>query len=338
MKKAALIGCGGRGRAHAEAFPKDAGAVLAAAADLRLEAAEALAAEFAPDARAYSDHQDMLASERPDIVAVSLWTPLHLPVLIDCIDAGVKAVMMEKPMAPTWHECREMKDLAARSGIILAFSHQRRYAKGNLLVRRLVSEGRLGRIIALHLFSPPNMLDCGTHTLDQAMSFMDESPVKWVLGAGDVSKELRWFDVDAECMACAQLVFENGARATIQCGGPDMDIWGGVRLLGEKGLIDVYWDGEISRCVLFDEPGFALPEAEPDSGQQHMEAYWRDVLACMDSGDEPQTSASRALRAAEAIYAYYISLRERRRVELPIPDDTGSPFREMLEAGEVIRR
>lgn len=83
----------------------------------------------------------MLAAEKPEVVALCLWTKYHLPVFKDCVDAGVKAVMMEKPMAVTYGECREMAALAEKSGVQLSFAHQRRFSPKNFLVRRLIREG-----------------------------------------------------------------------------------------------------------------------------------------------------------------------------------------------------
>lgn len=335
MINAALIGCGARGKSHAAGFRGLKDARITSLADINPASSEALKAEFElADAAVYQDHRELLAAEKPDAVCIVLWPHLHLPVFRDCVEAGVKAVLCEKPMAPTWEEYQEMARLAEESGVILAFSHQRRYALGNRMVRKLVAEGVIGKPLHLHLFSPPNTLDCGTHTFDQAMSFLGEAKPKWVLGQVDATKEIAWFNVQADSMSVGQVLFEGGVRASLQFGGPDMDIWGGVRITGEKGFFDVFWDGEVSRAVIYDDPAWTFPEVGEDSGDAHMARYVEDVLTCMRDGGEPDAGWRKALQAAELIFAFYESARVRARIELPLTGVKGNPFHDMLAAGE----
>jgi predicted dehydrogenase len=282
----------------------------------------------------YTNYQELLEQERPDIVIASLWTPLHLPVFRDCVEAGVKAVLSEKPMASTWGDCLEMARLAEQTGCQLTFCHQRRFAEGNLLVRRLIAEGVFGEIKRLDLYSPPNLLDCGTHTVDQALSFVNESPARWVLGAVDTSEVLNWFDVRAECMATGTLVLQNGVRAALQVGGPDMDIWGGVRVMGTKGFIDVLWGGNFGQAALYNQPDWQPPVVQ-DSDEAHMAGVVRNAVDCLESGEEPETSYLKALRASEIIFALYESVRRRARVELPLTDVLDNPLHSLLDTHDT---
>jgi predicted dehydrogenase len=273
----------------------------------------------------------MLAKERPDVIVTCLWTPFHPQVFRDCVRAGVKAVLSEKPMAPTWGECGEMARLADESRCQLTFSHQRRFAKGNLLVRQWIEEGRFGDIQRMDLYAPPNLLDCGTHSFDQALSFNRETPAKWALGAIDVSTMLNWFNVRAEGMATGLVVFANGVRATIQCGDPDKDMPTGVRVVGSKGFVEVGWDGDISRGAVYGDPSWK-PSAEAAKDEEVMTAYVRNSLDCLASGKEPELSHKKALRAAEIIFALYESVRRHARVALPLQTEDNA-FLTMLESG-----
>jgi predicted dehydrogenase len=328
--RAALIGCGGRGRAHAPGIMADERLQLVALADPNREAAEKFNAEYGFNATVYTDYQELLQQEKPEVVVACLWTPLHLPVYRDCAASGVKAVLSEKPMAPTWGECLEMAQIAESSGCQLTFSHQRRFAKGNQLVRRMIAEGIFGEIKRLDLYSPPNLLDCGTHTIDQALSYLDETPGRWVLGAVDTSEVLNWFNVRAECTAEGTVVFQNGVRANLQVGGPDMDMWGGVRVTGSEGFIEVLWGGEFKQAVIYDQPGWQPPKLE-DSDESHMIGLVRDAVDCLESGEEPQASWQKALRSAEIIFGLYESVRRRARVELPLTNVQDNPLHALLD-------
>jgi UDP-N-acetyl-2-amino-2-deoxyglucuronate dehydrogenase len=328
-----LIGCGGRGREHVVGLKADPRCKVVALADVKKEAADAINAEYELGAAVYTAHREMLAEVRPDVVVACLWTPLHLPVFRDCVEAGVRAVLSEKPMAPTWGDCQEIARLADESGCLLTFCHQRRFAAGNQLARKLIAEGRLGKLERMELSAPPNLLDCGTHTFDQALSFNGETPAKWVLGAVDTSELLDWFGVQAESMAVGTVVFENGVRASVQIGGPDLDLWGGVRVTGSDGFLEVTWDGEFRRAVVYADPTWQPPTWE-EPAELPMNGVIRNALDCLESGAEPELSYQKALRASEIIFAFYESVRRHARVSLPLTGVTDNPFLSMLAAGE----
>ena len=167
--RVAIIGCGGRGREHAGGLRADARCKVVALCDVKPDAAETLQADFGfADAAFYDDYAVMLREARPDVVAICLWTPLHRAAFEACIDAGIRAILSEKPMTPTWGESQAMSRIAEEAGCQLTFCHQRRFAVGNQLVRRLLAEGRIGKVERMDLYSPRHLLDCGTHTFDQA--------------------------------------------------------------------------------------------------------------------------------------------------------------------------
>lgn len=319
--KVAMIGCGKRARAAAKGLQADPRCQVAALADLSAEAAESLDKDFAFGAKTYLDHKELLEKERPEVVVSSLWTGLHLPIFRDCVAAGVKAVLSEKPMAPNWADCREMARLAESSGCQLTFCHQRRYAPGNLLARRLIEEGVFGEIRRMDLYAPCDLLDCGTHSVDQALSFNGETPAKWVIGAVDASEIGQHFGLNSEKMAYGLIVFENGVRATIQAKGPDRDMPTGLRVEGANGLLEVRWDGQFGQAVVFDKPEWQPPELPAHEPVEQMSDVVRDTLDCYERGVEPPLSHRKALRASEIIYALYESARRRRAVELPLAID-----------------
>jgi UDP-N-acetyl-2-amino-2-deoxyglucuronate dehydrogenase len=331
--RVAVLGCGGRGKEHVLGLVADSRVKIVALADVRTEACDALNCEFDLDAAIYADAEDLLCTERPDIAVIALWTGLHLPVFETCVKAGVRLVLCEKPMAATWCETQAIAKLADESGVVLTFCHQRRFATGNLAVREQIKAGRFGKIERMDLFSPPHLLDCGTHSVDQAMSFNDETPVKWVHGAVDLSSEVKFFGIPAEGMFTGMFVFENDVKATIRTGRLDMDIWGGVRVTGDKGFVEVFWDGEIKRAVVYKNPSWAFPEVKEDRSEQ-MVGTIRNAVDSLLSGAEPELSHKKALRAAEVLFALYESARRRERVTLPLEGVTGSPLFDMLAERE----
>ncbi|MBM7564053.1 Gfo/Idh/MocA family oxidoreductase [Paenibacillus sacheonensis] len=344
LYRTAFIGCGRRAHEHAAGVLADGRCEVVALSDLSTESADGMNDVFGFAAKIYTDHKEMLAKEKPDVVLICLWTPLHLPVFRDCAEAGVKAVLCEKPMSPTWGECLEMGRIADAHGCQLTFSLQRRFAKGNQSVRRLIKEGKIGRIVRMDLYSPPNLLDCGIHTFDQAISFMDETPARWVLGAVDTTETYNWFNVPSECGASGRIVFANGVQANVISGDIDTweptadkaKIWAGVRVYGTEGIIEVMWDGQLVGAVRYDDPSWK-PEMELSSMSDQMEGYVRHAIDCLGTGEEPEVSHVKALRASEMIFAIYESVRRHARVQLPLEGITDSPFITMLEQGQFAK-
>lgn len=331
--KAAVIGCGKRGRGNAKTIAAIERMEPVALVDPNIEAAEAVKSEFGFDAaRTYASHTEMLEAEKPDFCAICVWTGLHLEIFRDCAGAGVKAMFMEKPMAATWGESRRIAEIAEQTGCVLSFSHQRRFSRGNEIARELIAEGTFGDLIRMDLYSPKGLLDCGTHTLDQAFSYLgDEVGVKWVHGAIDISHIEEPFGIPEGIMCTGTMMYDNGILGNMYCSMPDADHWTGVKVFGTKGFMEFDWGGKVNKYAIYDRPDFQPPEIVEDRSDPMHKSY-ADILSAMDSGERNQLHYRNALRATEVIYAFYESIRTHRRIELPLTGVEGHPLVDMLAA------
>jgi predicted dehydrogenase len=329
--KAAVIGCGKRGQANARAIGQQQKLDLVALVDPVAEAAEQAKAEQGTETTAtYTDHREMLQRERPDLCVICVWTGLHLEIFRDCAEAGVTAVFMEKPVAGTWAECREIGEIADRTGCRLSISHQRRFHQGNMQARKMIADGLLGKIIRLDLFSPKGLLDCGTHSLDQAFSFLNDQPgVKWVHGAVDLSETFEAFAIPEAGMFTGTLMYDNGILGNIYCNVPGTDHPTGVKVFGTKGFMEFGWAGDINKFAIHDRPDFTPPEITEEKSDP-MTRSIEDVISSLESDHENELHYRKALRAAETIFAFYQSAVTHRRVELPLPPDTTHPLKDLL--------
>jgi predicted dehydrogenase len=185
--KFGLVGLGFHGsKAVAPSFyHRDAECVeLAAVCDI---SAAALDAFQQPVSGKFTDHRTMLADGGVDALYVAAGMDRHHGIVMDAIAAG-KHVVVEKPMAATLEQCREMTAAAQAAGVVLAVNFETRYSEQNEVLRRWITAGHFGRINALHFanlwdghksFGPvkerrarlmelAGALDCGIHKLDQA--------------------------------------------------------------------------------------------------------------------------------------------------------------------------
>ncbi len=135
----------------------------------------------------YDDYHVMLADATVDAVYVAVGMNRHRDIVFDALAAG-KHVLVEKPMAATAEQCREMIDAAEAAGRELAVNFESRFGEENAILRRWIADERFGCMEALHFsnmwdghksFGPvaerrarlmelAGALDCGIHKLDQA--------------------------------------------------------------------------------------------------------------------------------------------------------------------------
>ncbi len=97
----------------------------------------------------YRDTEAMLEEVKPDAAVLAVPNHLHVPVGLQCVAHGVH-IMVEKPLAPTVAEGRELVDAAREHGVLLAVGHHRRFDPSVTGARRLldpVCEDGIGQLL-----------------------------------------------------------------------------------------------------------------------------------------------------------------------------------------------
>ncbi|MGW5053035.1 Gfo/Idh/MocA family protein [Actinokineospora sp. NPDC004072] len=125
-----IIGLGVISRFYLAALGDSGPLRLAAVCDRR----RAALAPFRGEVRCYADHRDLIADGGLDGVVVTVPNDAHAAVCRDLLDAGIP-VCVEKPLATTVEDGRELVALAAARGTVLFTSFHRRY---NARVRDLL--------------------------------------------------------------------------------------------------------------------------------------------------------------------------------------------------------
>lgn len=139
-----LIGYGAWGQRHAKAIESTAGAELVAVS-ARSETSRASSQAAHPTVPVYGDYRDLLARDDVDIVDVVVPNYLHGPVAAAALEAG-KHVLLEKPMATTAAECRDLQALAAENRRLLMLGFELRLSELWGGVKKLIDDGELGEI------------------------------------------------------------------------------------------------------------------------------------------------------------------------------------------------
>ena len=325
-----IIGCGGRGKAHAEGYAASPRTQIVACADPVAESCSGFAEQFGVEAE-YSDHIEMLQAEQLDIVSICTWPHMHRPMVEAAArKSGVQAIHAEKPMAPTWGEARAMHDVCVANDTILTLCHQRRFGDTFRTARQLLREGAIGDLHRVE-GTCPNLFDWATHWFDMMFFYNDEAKAQWVMGQIDVASESSVFGVGVETSGLSLTRFENGVEGLMATGDVS-HVRLQVRLIGGNGMIEI-GGGEPLRLLTggnWESP--PLTDGVPGD-QQTIESV-RDLVACLESGEEPELSSHKAIRATELIFATYESSRRRARIELPLDTDD-SALLSMLAENQI---
>ena len=320
---------------HGPAYEKLANTTLVALCDLSTEALEAYAARFAPTAGLFTDYRAMLAEAELDVLSICAWPALHGEMVIAAAEAGVKAIHCEKPMAPTWGEAKRMAAVCAERGVQLTFDHQRRFNGPFRKAKELLAAGEIGQLLRIE-GQCPNLMDWGTHWFDMFFFYNDDQPAEWVLGQIDKRTDKEVFHLAMDDQGISWFGFANGVQATLYTGQYADQRGAQNRLIGSAGVIEVgAADGVNVRLMNATSQGWKVIEA-PDGlhGGSGFEGALADVVACLESGREPELAARKTLQSTEVIFATYESSRRRGRVDLPLTQED-SALLTMLEEGWI---
>ncbi len=95
----------------------------------------------------HKDWRELLAKDADKFDAVTIGTPdhMHAPMAVTALRLK-KHVYLQKPMAPTIHECRVIKAEAAKAGVITQLGNQGRSSIDDRTTVDLLRSGVIGRI------------------------------------------------------------------------------------------------------------------------------------------------------------------------------------------------
>ncbi|HND87354.1 MAG TPA: Gfo/Idh/MocA family oxidoreductase, partial [Saprospiraceae bacterium] len=88
-----------------------------------------------------------------DAVIISTPDNLHYGPCMAALRAGYD-VLLEKPIAPTERECRDILALAKKTGRVVAVCHVLRYAPYFIKLRELIQTGMLGELVSIQHMEP----------------------------------------------------------------------------------------------------------------------------------------------------------------------------------------
>ncbi|CAN5640106.1 Gfo/Idh/MocA family oxidoreductase [soil metagenome] len=275
MKKLgiALIGYGGIGRVHAQAYralpfhyglPADTIKIVGVATT-RPESAQKAAQEIGCEVWT-TDYHELLA--RPDVDVVDVCTPnyLHEEIVIAAALAG-KHIYCEKPLAMTVEAGRRMVTAVQQAGVKTQMTFNLRFFPAVMRARQLIDAGFLGEIFSFRgryyrssYISPDKPLswrlrkevsgggalfDLGSHILDLLYYLLGEyeavqATLETLIKQRPVSAgSTQTAPVDVDDIALMHVRLKNGTLGLVETSrmGTGFTNDGPVEIFGEKGAI-----------------------------------------------------------------------------------------------------
>jgi len=343
--RVAIVGTGAVATLHARSLARIEGADLVAVADVMPgRAAEFARAEAAPAtptgavriAAAYESLEQLLASERIDVVHLCTPPGVHAPQAVAAFAHGAH-VVAEKPPALSLDELQAMTDAAARAHRQFAVVFQQRTGSAAGHVKRLLDAGAFGRPLFATCstlwyrdagyYSVPwrgrwstegggTTLSHGIHQIDLLAYLLGD----WSRARAQLWRQAR--DVETEDVSTGTILFESGVVAQVSTSVVSPRETSSIRIDTEKATIEVdhlyghdrsNW--RITAAPTVDAAEAASWEFADDTEASGHDALLDAVYAALVSGAALPAVAAEPARALEIVTAFYASAREGGDVE-----------------------
>ena len=147
-KKLILIGGGNRGNSYTKiGMELDKFELIAIAEPLKIRREYLAKLHGIPDEMCFESWEPLLALGKiADAAIISTMDRDHYAPAMKAIEVGYD-ILLEKPAAPTLEECRAIERYANEKGVRVLVCHVLRYNKFFRAVKRLLDEGKVGRIM-----------------------------------------------------------------------------------------------------------------------------------------------------------------------------------------------
>jgi predicted dehydrogenase len=275
-----------------------------------------------------SEFEEVLNNQKIDAIAIATPLSSHFDLARKSLLAG-KHTYIEKPMAPSVTECEELIELAEKKRLVLMVGHTFIYSAAVRKIREIIQRGDLGEIfyisaqrLNLGLFQKDMNVtwDLAPHDLSIIMYLFGESPTGVnCQGKAHVTSEV-------EDVTNMSLHFAYGRFAMIHSSWLDPNKIRKMTIVGSKRMV-LYDDTEVLEKIKIYDKHVVTPHHYDTFAEFHFSYHYGDMyapyidhveplkvqcqhlVACIKSGEEPETSGREGLRVVRVLEAATESLR-----------------------------
>lgn len=318
--RVAVMGAGRMGRDQClglQALPQ---VEIAAVVDRDPEALARLRQQVNLDgARFYEDAEALLRAETVDLACIATNTVSHVEMAEMAVAAGVRRLIIEKPIGNQVERARWFAQMCAVHGVKLAVNHSRRWSSDYSAIRRCIEHGLIGTLRQIYAVPGPGGLGMtGVHYFD-LMSYFSGSPIVWVQGYLEEPKKpnKRGTQFVAPGGYCL-LGFENAMRGYLDV-SDDLERMDSYMVLrGDGGRIEI--DERRKEWHLIN--GIVGRRAFSFLDTTTIPGYFTKVAAQTLSEQPVSCGAAEGIAALEAVIGVHLSsTRDHSRVSVPLSED-----------------
>lgn len=326
--RAGIIGCGRVAARHANAYVAIESTELVAAAEpdpehrLKFDETYSIVGF-------YENYREMLATEDLDIISICTWPPLHCEMTVAAAESGVKAILCEKPMALNLGEADRMLEACEVAGTKLVIGHQHRFDPQTVNAIELIKGNAIGELGSIFGHCSSDLLTNGTHVVDLIRYFVDDSPIRWVMGQIDRPSDKVNFGHRVEHNAIGHWQFENGVHAMIAHGELAPSGYA-FQLCGTAGIISVNAP-QGHRLQVITKNGELDVSLEDINPKQ---AEVEELIAWLEGGPPHRSRGENGRATMEVLMAMMESSRLHRAIYLPLKTEE-SPLELMIESKQI---
>lgn len=319
-----IVGCGGIGRTHVNAF-QQAGAEIAAVHDVATKAAEAVAATTG--ARVARSPGEMAARDKLDAVSICTPPAMHLACCLPFLKAQIP-VLCEKPLEVDLPHARRLAAAVKKSRTLFMTAFCHRFHPGVIELKKLIQSGVLGKPLFFRNIFVGYLKLKGSHRANPAVSgggclidhcshsvdlfrYLVGEPTHVQAQGGQIMQKGRIEDFGMIELAAGKNVFGQITASYSIMADRNCIEW-----FGTKGGAAVrYWQKEL--------PDFAYKIAGKDWAPVDCSAHpdrflgeVRHFLSCLRTGRTPLITVDDGLQASRIVDSVYRSVRTGRRITL----------------------
>jgi len=286
--------------------------------------------------RNYADYRELLEKEKPDIVSVCTWPPLHPEMVEAATAAGAKGILCEKPMSVDLGGADRMLSAVKNANAVMAIGHQRRLTPLYARAREWIEAGAIGELIQISVMCGGDLLTDGTHGVDLVRFLTGDAPAEWVIGnidlrdRGDIDDAHQTFGLQewnekrtryghpVETGASAVIHFSTGVRGMVEAGICSRPGYQRMLVYGSEGQIEISGTGGKTtelRARIRGESDWITPELP------NVNPFEREVsllIDAMENGTLHPLDGSSGRATHEILMAVFESARQHARIDLPL--------------------
>jgi len=251
----------------------------------------------------YSSDRELIEKGKPDGVVISSPHTCHYPQIKLALGKGV-GVLVEKPAVTTYKQAQEVKKMLKKTGQVLVVGYQRHYLGTFLSARKILEEGKLGRIIFLSGYLAQNWIEAvtksgrtwrfdpkfsgGGQLTDSGSHFVALLFYLTGLTPDKVCSFIDYHGMKVDINTAFIVSFKEKVLGSFGILGIDPNFREALLIWGENGVMKLSASGENSYVHYKGNPQTEpLPEVSPE-----VKSPAEDLIWCLQGKKKPQTPFS----------------------------------------------